>query len=194
MRFLTCSEADDWLAPAGWHVVLNEFWQTTHLHSGPTDQPTHRVGGIPICEPDSLPYFLAALNRLLPNNRERLLWIERTECTDPTLLPGIQALRAGLGEQRDFLTAPGLLFDSLDYSEEDQTRISDAARYQTSILITFSTLFLAHGWTAKLRAEGTQDFVEFWEGHVLFVSTDPQRVSAANILFDQYSVTETFAD
>ena len=139
-------------------------------------------------EIDRTAYFIGTLNRWLPSNHTRLLWIDHWE----TGLYGghenaiVSAAWRGLGETRSLTEAPGLLLEAQDWEQEDQLEIPPA-QAETSALLTGVIAMLmitqSDGW---LIAGDCADRIEFWEGHFFFHSQVPAQIDRANNIVDEF--------
>jgi hypothetical protein len=145
-----------------------------------------RVGGRPTLDLRRLPEFIEALNRWLPNDDRRLLWVDHWDDLFPSACALFVMARAGLGESRSIADAPGHLFEAHSYHERDQLRIDEHQSHETGILIGLASLLIMNGWDGWLLSEGSLERVEFWEGNLFFHSSTGSKLEEANRLLEQF--------
>jgi len=146
-----------------------------------------RVGARPPLDVGGLLYFVGALNRWLPANQPRLLWISdwsspRVETDDDFVL----AARRGFGEVRAFSEAPGHYFEVQPWDEQDQ---ADATRHLSaalSALAGLASMMMITGSDGWLIAGGTSDRIEFWEGNLFLYAEAPARLREAEALLEAF--------
>jgi hypothetical protein len=187
MRCQTPAEVETVFGPGGLHVDLRDTsYRTALVFNGPQAAAQRRLGcGLPQ-RLSALTRFAAALNRWLPTDRRRLLWVDHWENNFPSSAEAFMAVRRGLGEARSLDETPGHLFDAHPYHEEDQLEISAAHGRELGLLLGMMLVILAEGWDGWLLAEGESDRVEFWERNVFFHSAEPARIEAAQDLTTDY--------
>lgn len=130
--------------------------------------------------------FVGALNRWLPNNQRRLLWIDHWTGEVPSTHALFIAARTGFGESRSISDAPGHLFKEYPYHEEDQLRISGGQAAETGVLIGLTTLLMMNNWDGWLIADGSSDRIEFWEGNFFFHSSEDRKLKDGDELMKQF--------
>jgi hypothetical protein len=132
--------------------------------------------------------FVRRLNRWLPTNQPRLLWVDHWETG---LFGGFEnavaaATWRGLGEVRSLEQTPGLYFDKQNWDEEDQLAVSPAQAEALGVLVGIVAMLMitmSDGW---LISAGCTDRVGFWEGHFFFHSHDQEQVRLANEIVDAF--------
>jgi len=149
-----------------------------------------RIGGHPALPLDRISNFTEALNRWLPTDGARLLWVDHWDDSFPSAYAVFMAARAGFGETRSLSEAPGHYFEKFPYHERDQLLISDRQARQTGILIGLLSLLMIEGWDGWLVASDVADRIEFWEGNVFFHSSDKMRLAMAKDLLHQFGCSE----
>jgi len=188
MRCLSPAEVKEIFSPAGFSVSLKHVWYRSALILS-KEQTVGQlsVGARPPAEICMMGYFIRAINRWLPTDTERLLWIDHWEYVpyefnDEFLL----AARNGLGEVRSLTDAPGHYFEKQNWAEEDQTEVTEAHQRAMGLLEGISTMMLMTGSDGWLIANGSIDRVEFWEGNVFFYSKDAEQIKRASEIFDKF--------
>jgi hypothetical protein len=165
----------------------------TELKLNPTIAVSQiRIGARPPAEVASLFYFVGALNRWLPTDRPRLLWIEHWDSAvfaadDDFVL----AARLGCGEARPLAEVPGHYFDPHPYNEQDQLEVSRQQRADLACLVGMTSMVMLTGSDGWLIAGGSQDRIEFREGNLFFHSAEPQRLVEAELLLDNLNCSRT---
>jgi hypothetical protein len=187
MRCLTPKETAEIFSKAGFSVSTAQEWYRTSLVLEPKiSARQRRIGGRPPPLVTRLPQFSEALNRWLPSNQHRLLWIAHFNRDFPNTYALFIAARVGLGETRSLSEAPGHYFDPFEYHEQDQLLISPEQAQQTSILVGLMSLIMINGWDGCLIADDSVDRIEFWEGNILLYSEEELRLGDATSLMTQF--------
>jgi hypothetical protein len=137
---------------------------------------------------ESIPRFVRALNRWLPTNRARLLWIDHWETGAFGGFENavIEAAWRGLGEARSLDAAPGLFLEAQDWDQEDQIEIGAAQAQASGLLDGLVAMLMmteSDGW---LISSECADRIEFWEGHFFFHSRDEGQIRRANEIIDEF--------
>ncbi len=185
MRCLTPPETLEIFAITGF-VVVEGFYRVELALDQDLARRQSRLGCRPPADILHVSRFLAAVNRWLPNQRRRLLWLSHEQADYPGAMPALALIRASLGEAREVRAAPGHLFDALDYAEEDQTEVSADLARQTGVLAGMMMLILSEACDGWLLAEGCNDRIEFWEGNLFFHSADTARMEEADAMIRTY--------
>jgi hypothetical protein len=142
----------------------------------------------PPADPCSLPDFLGAINRWLPSNTFRVLWINDWSLFYPTFHPAVFAIRIGEGDRRSLSDAPGHFFPAHSYAEEDQAAVSDAQVTDVGLLFALLSLFIIEQWSVVLLAGESCDYVEFWDGNIVFKSPDSTSMSRAREIASKFKL------
>jgi hypothetical protein len=132
--------------------------------------------------------FVRTLNRWLPTNRERLLWVDHWETG---LYGGFENAMAamtwrGLGEVRSLEAAPGLYLEKQDWNQQDQMAVPPPHAEALGMLVGLVALLMiteSDGW---LISAGCVDRIEFWEGHFFFHSHDQEQLRRANEIVEEF--------
>jgi hypothetical protein len=191
MRCLTPSEAEAILGASGFSVSVKHAWYRValvlerNLAAGQA-----RIGGRPTPDVARLARFAEAVNRWLPTNRGRLLWVDHTSVAYPSPHALFMAARAGLGETRPLSAAPGHYFDPHPYDQEDQTEISEEHAKQVGIMLGLMSLIMIGAWDAWLIADNSVNRVEFWEGNIFFHSSETPQIARAKSLMREFNCPE----
>lgn len=187
MRCLTPKEAADLFGSAGFHISADRKWRRVALVlDSNLARRQARVGARPTPDVTRLAHFSEALNRWLPPDRHRLLWIDNWNFDFPSIHEAFIAVRAGSGEMRSLSEAPGQFFDAYPWNERDQTAISSEQARETSLLVGLMSLVMIDGWDGWLVADGTTERIEFWEGNIFMHGNQPPRAAEAETLFAEF--------
>jgi hypothetical protein len=124
----------------------------------------------------------------LPKNSQRLLWIDHFEDSFPSQKrPFLNVLGEDLASDH-LVENPAILFAPLSDDLLDQLAGTHEQNAEAEALIALCTLLSVGSWDAKLLTSGSTDYVEFWEGNVLFYSESTDTLDRANKLFDLYNL------
>lgn len=181
--------------PAGFGVSMRESWYRQALvFKPPAARSDVRTDAQAVPEITRLTRFAETVNRWLPSERGRLLWIEHWNVEYPSIYDFFMVARSGLGESRSLNEAPGHYFDAFRYGEEDQLKIDKDHAREVSILISLVSLILIGGWDAWLIADGgSVDRVELWEGNIFFHTGDRYQRARAESLLEQFNCRRKLA-
>ena len=180
MRCLTAREVEEAFGGLGFRVSFEHAWYRIALYLKGIQQ--YRTGCHPSSDLQALRQDIVQLNRWLPSNRGRLLWVDHSDSMYPSVESTFLAVKAGLGEQRSLDEAPGHYFDAFPWDEEDQTAISPEQANETDVLIGLTSLMMVGAWDGWLIASDCGDRIEFWESNLFFHSADQRRMAAAEEL------------
>lgn len=189
MRCLSPAEAEAIFANQGFSVSSEhrEYRQGLVLDAAVASRQTRLAAEQP-SDVGRLDYFVWALNRWLPTNHARMLWVDHWEtgalggCENAI----VEAAWRGLGEARSLDDAPGLYLDSEHWDEEDQTLMAVSQAHALGVLTGVVAMLMitkSDGW---LISEASADRVEFWEGHFFFHSADQEQLKRADEIIDQF--------
>jgi hypothetical protein len=146
----------------------------------------HRIGGRVVSDAARLPHFVEAINRWLPTNRWRILWVESWNPFFPSVHDVFISARKGLGEYRSLEECPGHYFRPHDYDMVDQLEMPHEQIEDVNILTCLAILILSGGWDAILLANNCNDTIEFWEENILFNSSDMVRIECARSIMENF--------
>lgn len=188
MKCLTTEEVEKIFGPLGFYVQTNNQHMRAALRLNIDDWNTPpMVGGRPDrCE--GLLYLVEEINRWLPNQASRLLWIDSWEDGFPSALPGFEAIRQQLGESESIAQKRGHLFREHNYADADILSMSDTQAKDSNAMFALITLAMVGGWDFWLVSDKSTDRVEFWEGNVLFHSMDKVKMRRAKEIMKRYSI------
>jgi hypothetical protein len=187
MRCLSLEETESLFGSVGFHATANrELQRVALVLESSLDRRQSRVGARPTHDVTRLAHFSEALNRWLPPDRYRLLWIDHSEFAFPSIHDAFMAVRTGLGEKRSLYDAPGHFFDAFPWNERDQMAISLEQARETSLLVGLMSLVMIDGWDGWLIADGTTERIGFWEGNIFMYGNEPSRVAEAETLFAEF--------
>lgn len=145
-----------------------------------------RCGGRPILDLSLVPSFIVDVNRWLPNRHPRLLYICHFEEGFPSPIDALRTLHGDSGRAADGDPPRGYLFPMLDYDLADQAAIETELYRETSLLVGLVGLILLGGWDAILFCPDREEWIEFWEGNILFYSVSDGRLQQAELLLQNY--------
>jgi hypothetical protein len=192
MRCLSPAQAEAMFGCHGFSVSLENAWYRSALILEPSyARRQRRIAAEQPSEFGKIAHFIRALNRWLPSNRVRLLWVDHW---DTGVYGGsenamVAATWRGLGETRSLFEAPGLLLESQNWEEQDQTEIVLPQAEALGVLVGLVTLLMmteSDGW---LISADSVDRIEFWEGHFFFHSADSAQLERANAIVDEFGCT-----
>ena len=187
MRCLTSKETESLYLNMGFKAATNQSWYGRSLMlTEEIASRQMRIGGTPTVIAPRLGYFAESLNRWLPTNCGRLLWISHFSTDFLSSSDFVMAARIGLGETRSLADAPGHQFDSFDYNERDQSNIPLEQIRQIGILAALVCHVIIDGWDAWLISDNSADRIEFWEGNIFFYSIDSLRLREAEALLAEF--------
>jgi hypothetical protein len=127
------------------------------------------------------------MNRWLPSNSQRLLWVDEWERGVYGHEHAIVvAARLGLGEPRSLEEAPGHLFDRWDWAEEDPSEIPADMGGALGLLTGLTSLLMVTGSDGWLISDESTDRIEFWEGNLFFHSRDRTQLGRADAIIDEF--------
>ena len=113
MQCITPHQVADLLGSAGFSVVSNLQLHRTALRLEPKlASQQMRIGGRPTPQVNRFVEFVETLNRWLPTNQRRLLWVDHWSDAFPSVCELFIAAREGLGETRSISDAPGHYFEA----------------------------------------------------------------------------------
>lgn len=190
MRCLSPAEVEATFIRPKLHVSLEHAWYRAALCLDSTHTASQtRIAAEQPSNFGDIPHFVQRLNRWLPNHHARLLWVDHWETAafEGVLESMVAATWRGIGEMRSLGEAPGLYLDAQDWEDDDQTAISSPHSEALGILVGVVTILMmtySDGW---LIADGCTDRIEFREGHFFFHSDDPQKLSLAEAIVDEFS-------
>ena len=188
MRCITVAECESLFGASGFRVSLEHSWYRAalYLERGIAAKQT-RLGCRPCSDSSSLCRFADELNRWLPPNKHRLLWIDHWDSDYPNTLEAVLAVRRGMGDTRSLSEAPGHYFDPHPFDKWDQLAMSQQHLSEVSLLVGLLVLLMVNSWDGWLLAEDSVDRIEFWEGNIFFHSEDQSRIQQANATIDTYA-------
>ena len=188
MRCLTQAEITTLFGDVGFSISRAQDWYRLALVLDATiASKQSRIGGRPTQDISRLAQFAEALNRWLPTDHPRLLWIEHWTLDYPNTYDLFVAARGGLGETRSLLeNFLDTILNPTPYHEEDQMNIAPEHAKQTGILIGLMALVMINRWDGWLIAQCNTDRIEFWEGNIFFHATESCRLTDAQSLMAQF--------
>jgi hypothetical protein len=188
MRCVSPQEAEALFGHLGFSVSLEHAWYRSALI---LDQARaigqRRIAAEQPSDFDQIRYLIRDLNKWLPPNRERLLWVDHWE---EGIFGFDHAMAAttwrGLGETRTLSEAPGILFDAQNWNEEDQLEIDPVQKHARSLMLGLVSLLMMTDSDGWLISADSLDRIEFWEGNFFFHSKNKTQLKLANNIVDRY--------
>ena len=189
MRCLSPAETEEIVGPLGFKAYARHEWGRNALRlRTPFAERQFRIA---VEQPERffcVGNFIRTINRWLPPDQERLLWVD---FWNTGLYGGHENSLAewawrGMGEKRSLLETPGILFDAQAWDQEDQTEIADPHAAALGMLVGLVTLMMmtySDGW---LISPKSIDRIEFWEGNFFFHSDNPSQLARANDIVEEY--------
>ena len=189
MKSLSITEAIQYLGEDKYAVSLeNDRYRRILYRVGDGADKSERVARFFDPNPLEFSYVLLSIADWLPKSTHRLLWIDY--CTDgfPSQKPHFLKI---LGDDlpSDHLVAnPAILLGPFSDDLTDQQAGTPEQIIESEALVILSTLLCIGHWDAKLLTNGSTDYVEFWEGNVLFYSESTEALDRAAELLDFYEL------
>jgi len=180
MKFLTTSEAQQWLTPL---VATIGKDRAIYFGRDHKDRPL----GLKAEFPKSLrqiTYFVERAVDWLPRGYERLLWISDWETYPPHPINFFELVRLGCGERRHIIDAPGCVFNP-DRGPKEQ---EFSAESDTFPLIGFVMLLMDFDWAGYLISQdaASTSVVYFNDEVISFSTSDPAALEEARGLCGQF--------
>ncbi|TDT76896.1 hypothetical protein BDE40_0168 [Litoreibacter halocynthiae] len=189
MKSLNITEAIKYLGEDKYAVSLENAWYRRLLHRvGDGADKSERIGRLFDPSPFQLPNVFLSMADWLPKNSHRLLWIDHFEDGFPSQKHQfLNVLGEGLASDH-LVENPAILLGPLSDDLMDQTAGKYEQNVEAEALVVLCTLLSVGGWDAKLLTNGSTDYVEFWEGNVLFYSENTEALNRATKIFDLYDL------
>ncbi|WP_120502764.1 hypothetical protein [Sulfitobacter mediterraneus] len=189
MKSLNITEAIQYLGEDKYAVSLENEWYRRLLYRvGEGADKSGRVARFFDPNPFQFSYAFLAMADWLPKNTHRLLWIDHLEDGYPSQKQHFLNI-LGDGLPSDHLVKnPAILLGPLSNDLMDQKVGTPEQNIEGEALITLCTVLSVGNWDAKLLTAGSTDYVEFWEGNVLFYSESTEALNRAVKLLDFYDL------
>jgi hypothetical protein len=180
MKFLTTSEAQQWLMPLAATIGKDRAISFDLGHKG----RSLRLNAEFPKSPRQITYFVERAVDWLPRECERLLWISDWETYPPHPINFFELVRLGCGERRHIIDAPGCVFNP-DRGPKDQEFSSEP---DTFPLIGFVMLLMDFDWTGYLISQDatSASLVYFTDEVISFSTCDPTALEEARGLCSQF--------
>jgi hypothetical protein len=170
-------------------VSLENAWYRRLLYRvGDSADKSERIGRFLDPHPLQLSYVFLSIADWLPKNTHRLLWIDHFADSFPSQKNHFLNILGGNLASDHLVEKPAILLGPLSDDLLDQLAGTPQQNAEAEALITLCTLLSVGHWDAKLLASGSTDYVEFWEGHVLFYSESNEALDRAAKIFDFYDL------
>jgi len=189
VKSLSIIEAIQYLGEDKYAVSLENAWYRRLLYRvGDCADEPQRVAHYLDVDPLRLSYVVWACMDWLPKNTHRLLWIDHFEDGFPSQKRHFLNILGGDLPSDHLVVNPAILIGPLPDDLMDQLSGTTQQNTEAEALITLCILLNVGHWDAKLLVSGSSDYVEFWEGHVLFHSESTEALKRAAELLDTYDL------
>ena len=185
MKSLSITEAIQYLGEDKFAVSLENEWYRRLLYRvGDGADKSQRIGRFLDPHPFQLSYVFLALADWLPKNTHRLLWIDHFADGFPSQKRHFLNILGGDLPSNHLVANPAILLGPFSDDLMDQQAGTPEQDIEGEALITLCTLLSVGHWDAKLLSNNSTDYVEFWEGNVLFYSESTEALDRAAKLLD----------
>lgn len=179
MRFLTRQDA--------WALIAEEFSADLLGDPAPAEGTARVDGGLPR-NTAQLGYYIEDSIYWLRPNTDRLLWLTSAGGPPVPFFGAFRAMSVGVGATTELVAKPICYFDPQSWiSDPGATTTADLGEME--VLVGMLILIVVGQWDAWLLSSKTTDAVEFWEGNVLFHSSEKQRMTEARKMQRRYKVS-----
>ncbi|MGH7024711.1 MAG: hypothetical protein ACREEB_14135 [Caulobacteraceae bacterium] len=188
MRCLSPGEVTSLFGTEGFSISFEHAWYRLALrldHSEASQQT--RIAAHQPTELVRVPDFVRRLNRWLPSNQARLLWVDHWNAGAYGFEDAIvAAARVGWGEPRPIEEAPGFYFDRQNWAEEDQVQVLPSQAEAMGALVGLLSILMlteSDGW---LISSECPDRIEFWEGNFFFHTKENEQLALGRTIMDEF--------
>jgi hypothetical protein len=189
VKSLNIREAIAYLGEDKYAVSLEQAWYRRLLYRvGDDTDRLERIGRFFDPCPLELSQVFLAMVDWLPKNSYLLLWIDHFEDGFPSQKNHFLNVLDKELPSDHLVENPAILFGPLSCELSDQLVGTHAQNAEAEALITLCILLSAGGWDAKLLTNASTDYIEFWEGNVLFYSEHTEALNRAAELCDLYDL------
>lgn len=189
VKSLSINEAIEYLGESSYAVSLESAFYRRLLH------PVHdgadkleRIGRLFDPTPFQLPDLILSLADWLPKNSYRLLWIDHIEDVFPSLETNFLNILGNDLAPDHLIKNPGIQLGPLYDDLLDQLAGTEEQNSEAEAMIALCTLLSVGSWDAKLLTNSSTDYIEFWEGNILFHSESRDSLNRAIELCDFYGL------
>lgn len=189
MKSLSITEAIQYLGEDKYAVSLeNEKYRRLLYRVGRGADKTQRLERSFDPEPLQVPHLMLSMANWLPKNTHRLLWIDHFNDGFPSQKRSFLNILGDDLPSEHLLANPAILLGPLSDDLMDQLAGTPQQNYEAEALISLCTLLTVGEWDAKLMTEKSTDYIEFWEGNVLFYSENTEALERAAELLELYDL------
>lgn len=194
MKSLSIAEALRYLSEDKYAVSLENAWYRRELYQiGIGPDKAQRVERRFDPQPSQLPYLLLSMANWLPKHTHRILWIDHFSSGFPSQERNfLKSLGSELPSDY-LLENPAILLGPFSEDLMDPIAGTPEQNTEAETLISFCTALTVGEWDAKLLTSGSTDYIEFWEGNVLFYSESAEALDRAVKLLDIYELKTTWS-
>lgn len=189
VKSLNITDAIKYLGEDKYAVSLENEWYRRLLYRiGDGADVSQRIGRFLDAHPFQLTYVFLSMAKWLPKNTHRLLWVDHFADGFPSQKGHFLNILGDNLASDHLVENPAILFGPLSDDLEDQLAGTPQQNVEAEALVTLCTLLCVGHWDAKLLSCGSTDYVEFWEGNLLFYSESPKALNRAAEMFDFYDL------
>ncbi|WP_299938031.1 hypothetical protein [uncultured Pelagimonas sp.] len=189
MKLLNIAEATDYLGEDKYAVSLENAWYRRLLYRvGDSVSKSERVARFFDPSPTQLSHVFLSMADWLPSNSNRLLWVEHSEDSFPSQKKHFLKVLGEDLETDHLVENPAILLGPLPSDLLDQLSGTVEQNAEAELLISLCTFLTVGGWDAKLLTTGSTDYIEFWEGNVLFHSESTEALIRATQILDYFDL------
>ncbi len=189
MKSLSIAETLTYLGEDKYAVSMENAWYRrllyrTDIGSGDIQRAARFLD----TGPSMLPLIFLAIANWLPRSSHLLLWIDHYSDSFPsTIRHFLDIVGDGLADSH-LVENPGILLGPLSSDLLDQMAGTSEQDTEAEAIVSLCTLLSLGAWDAKLLVTDSTDYVEFWEGNVLFYSEDQNSLVRANEIFNYWGL------
>lgn len=186
MKAISDTSVHKWFLPRRARIVQNDPLSRGSLAITP---PLPRCATTSVtCTALDLPALASALIGWIDDPSERLLWIANVETWPISFLEAFVAMRRGVGELSELNTTRGHIFGVENFHADDQSDTSPEAIQEIGLLASSIILIMIGAWEGALYGKGSPEYVEFWDGHLLFYSEAENKKRAAKKIITDFNL------
>lgn len=194
MKSLSIDEAVKYLGEDKFAVSLENAWYRRLLYPVESvEDRLHRIERYFDPDPMQCPSLFLAMSEWLPKGSHRLLWIDHIEEVFPSQKNHFLSVLDPNCRPDHLVENPAIVFGPFSDDIWDEEVGSYEQNLEAEALVTLCSLLTIGTWDAKLLTAGSTDYIEFWEGNVLFYSESVDSLKEANELLETYELKTHWA-
>jgi hypothetical protein len=183
-KCLTHEDTSAWLRSS--NIVLS--YDITEEFQGVVKTDTRNVLVSLPSNPRQIAYFAMRIIEWLPTERTRLLWVSKWHIYPLLQKIFFETARRGCGCNDSLSLSPGHLFQPNKDADFDIEYSSGEHAALSGLLL----LMMSFDWQGFVAADRCADQIVVGDESVFFCSNDPDRISSAVGLADQYKLNYLF--